>query len=39
VHRAGREPIVLESDQEVTGEDVIPDLRLKVADFFAMPGE
>ena len=31
--------IELSGDQEVTGEDVLPDLRCRVADFFAMPGE
>lgn len=39
VHRAGREAVVLSENDEVTGEDVIPDLRLKVADFFKLPGE
>jgi Uma2 family endonuclease len=39
VYRTGREPIVLDDDKEVTGEDVLPDLRLKVADFFKLPGE
>src|SRR5438067_566420 len=39
VFRKGHEPVILTADQEVTGEDVLPDLRCKVADFFAMPGE
>ncbi len=39
VCRSGREPIVFDADQEVSGEEIIPDLRCKVADFFAMPGE
>jgi Uma2 family endonuclease len=39
VFRRGQEPVELTADQEVTGEDVLPDLRCKVADFFAMPGE
>lgn len=26
-------------DQEVTGEDVLPDLRVEVADFFTLLGE
>jgi Uma2 family endonuclease len=39
VYRDGRRPIVLDNDTEVTGEDVLPDLRLKVADFFKLPGE
>jgi Uma2 family endonuclease len=38
VYRAGREAVVLSDTDEVTGEDVIPDLRLKVADFFKLPG-
>ena len=39
VFRRGQPPVELSGDQEVTGEDVLPDLRCKVADFFAMPGE
>jgi Uma2 family endonuclease len=39
VFRRGQEPVELTADQEVTGEEVLPDLRCKVADFFAMPGE
>jgi len=39
VFRRGKEPVELTADQEVTGEEVLPDLRCKVADFFAMPGE
>jgi Uma2 family endonuclease len=39
VFRTGKEPVEFKSDQEVTGEDVLPDLRIQVADFFAMPGE
>jgi Uma2 family endonuclease len=39
VFRTGKEPVELKADQEVTGEEVLPDLRIKVADFFAMPGE
>ncbi len=37
--RAGKEPVFLKADQEVTGEDVLPDLRIKVAEFFAVAGE
>jgi Uma2 family endonuclease len=39
VYRAGRDPIVFAESDEITGEDVLPDLRLRVADFFKMPGE
>jgi Uma2 family endonuclease len=38
VIRSGREPVLFTADQEITGEDILPDLRLKVADFFAMVG-
>ncbi len=37
--RSGKEPVEFKADQEVTGEEVLPDLRVKVAEFFAMPGE
>jgi Uma2 family endonuclease len=39
VVRSGKPSMDLTPDQEVTGEDVLPDLRCKVADFFTMPGE
>jgi Uma2 family endonuclease len=39
VFRRGQAPIELTGDQEGKGEDVLPNLRCKVADFFAMPGE
>jgi Uma2 family endonuclease len=38
VHRPGQEPIVLEENQEVVIEDVLPEFRCRVADFFAWPG-
>jgi Uma2 family endonuclease len=38
VYRAGRDACVVGEDEELTGEDVLPDLRCRVADFFAMPG-
>jgi len=39
VHRKGADPYVVEEDQELTGEDVLPDLRVGVADFFFLPAE
>jgi Uma2 family endonuclease len=38
VHRADRTTEVVESDGELTGEDVLPEFRCRVADLFAMPG-
>ena len=39
VFRSGKEPVGFKADQEVTGEDVLPDLSIKVAEFFALPGQ
>lgn len=39
VYRPGREPYVVRHDQELTGDDVLPDFRCKVAEFFAGPGK
>ncbi|HPM82923.1 MAG TPA: Uma2 family endonuclease [Candidatus Anammoximicrobium sp.] len=39
VYRSGHEPYVLGEKDEITGEDVLPDLRCRVADFFCLPGE
>jgi Uma2 family endonuclease len=39
VFRPGQEPVVLEEGDELTGMDVLPDFRCRVADFFAVPGE
>jgi Uma2 family endonuclease len=39
VYRPGREPYVVEETEELAGEDVLPDFRCRVAEFFAMPGE
>jgi len=39
VHRPGREPCVLDEQDEITGENVLPDFRCRVADFFRRPGE
>lgn len=38
VYRPGKEPYVVRHDQELTGDDVLPDFRCRVAEFFAMPG-
>lgn len=37
VYRSGRDPQVVEEDQELSGEDVLPDLRCRVSEFFKMP--
>jgi Uma2 family endonuclease len=39
VHRPGREPYVLDEQDEITGEDVLPGFRCRVADLFRLPGE
>ena len=39
VIRSGKEPVEFKAEQEVTGDDVLADLRMKVADLFAMPGD
>jgi Uma2 family endonuclease len=39
VYRAEREPYVLGEQDEITGEDAVPDFRCPVADFFRLPGE
>lgn len=39
VYRAGKEPYVLGKDDELTGDDVLPDFKCRVADFFKLPGE
>ena len=38
VYRPGQAPYIVEADQEITGEDVLPDFRCKVSEFFKMPG-
>jgi Uma2 family endonuclease len=38
VYRHGREAIVYEGNQELTGEDVLPEFRCRVSEFFARPG-
>lgn len=39
VHRPGRSAKVVEGDQEITGEDVLADLKCQVGEFFQMPGQ
>jgi Uma2 family endonuclease len=39
VYRQDRRPEVLEGEQELTGDDVLPGFRCRIADFFFMPGE
>ena len=39
VYRPGRDYQVLEEGEEITGEDVLPDFRCKVAEFFNLPGQ
>jgi Uma2 family endonuclease len=39
VYQPGKEDKVIEADEEITGEDVLPDFRCRVAEFFALPGK
>ncbi len=39
VYRTGREPYTVEMGQEITGDDVIPDFRCAIAEFFLSPEE
>ena len=39
VYRPGKEPYVLTKDDELTGDEVLPEFRCRVADFFKLPGE
>lgn len=39
VHRPGKEAYVVEENQVLTGEDVLPGFRCLVGDFFRLPGE
>src|SRR5262249_60415726 len=38
VHRPGHPSEVFEGDEELTGHDVLPDLRCRAADFFFVAG-
>jgi Uma2 family endonuclease len=39
VHQPGKEPLVFEATEELTGGDVLPDFRCRVGEFFKLPGE
>lgn len=39
VHQPGKSQVELMQDQELSGEDVLPGFRCRVADFFALPGD
>ena len=39
VFRADRSHTVHDDTEELTGQDVLPDLQLRVADLFALPGK
>ena len=39
VYRSGKTHYVVEENEELTGGDVLPDFRCKVAEFFALPGQ
>jgi len=39
VHYPGNRDRVAEESQELTGNDILPDFRCRVADFFALPGK
>jgi Uma2 family endonuclease len=38
VCQPGQEDKIVEESEELTGEEVLPDLRCRVAEFFALPG-
>jgi Uma2 family endonuclease len=39
VYRPDRAHTIYQADQELTGDEVLPDFRCRVADFFYMPGK
>ncbi len=39
LYRPGQLPLVLEGEDELTCEDVLPEFRCRVAEFFYLPGE
>jgi Uma2 family endonuclease len=39
VYRANQSPKVYQPDEEITGEEVLPDFRIRVAEFFALPAD
>jgi Uma2 family endonuclease len=39
VYRPGKEHYVVEGSEELTGEDILPELRYKASELFALPGQ
>jgi Uma2 family endonuclease len=39
VYRSGKDLYTRDNGEELTGEDVLPDFRCRVAEFFALPGQ
>jgi Uma2 family endonuclease len=39
VHQSDRQSMVFDDTEELTGLDVLPDFRCRVAEFFSMPGD
>jgi Uma2 family endonuclease len=39
VYRRDRYPLVLDNSDELSGEDVLPDLRIRVSELFTLPAE
>jgi len=39
IYRPGKEEKVVLQSEELTGEDVLPDLRVRVTELFALPGQ
>ena len=39
VYQPGKEEKLVRETEELTGEDVLPDLRVRVAELFALPGQ
>lgn len=39
VYRPGKEEKVVRESEELTGEDVLPDFRVRVSELFALPGQ
>lgn len=39
VYRPGKDPYLVQESGDLTGEDILPDFRCRVADFFGVPGK
>jgi Uma2 family endonuclease len=39
VYRPGKEAYIVEENEELTGEDVLPEFRCRVGEFFSLPGQ